>query len=1368
MLKRSTYLVALLTLLLHHFSFAQQEGDVVFKHGDRVNFIGNSITHSGEFQNFIWLYYATRFPDQRVTFYNSGIWGDNAGSFLRRMDHDILVRPAEWSVVMAGMNDVNRGLYAASRQNEAGIEEQKQRALTDYKANMEQVIQRLLQANTQVILQKPSIYDQTGDLPAENLVGVNDALQKCTIIIEQLAEQYNLKVVDYWTILNRLNQQVQATNPAATLISNDRIHPGTAGNFIMAYQFLKDTGAPRYVADISLENGSVKRCKDCSVTDLKTNEGDIEFTYLAKSLPYPVSPEAASALDLVPFSQELNAELLQVAKLPKGDYTLTIDGVFISNYTSEELSKGVNLALKQNTPQYKQAMQVGAQVALYRSLQRKLRDIKRVEINYLPDALKNAPFPDVKAYLENLKSTNAPVYAANKSLFDAYLLEKPVQQQTEVQMASVADHIYTINKPKARIMRISRGAQADPNAQYTHTWEFDEPVIGNRVEGWTIVNYTGAHTTEGLLNLTASTTYNHIRYDVPASHAIDPEQSKTAVLRLMNKTGIGRARFYWWGSAATAAYIEFDISANDTEVKEYRIDLSRDPRWSGQISIVRFDVPNVLHPVFFGNTVHIDAVKLSTEEVPLPEPVPLEPMPDREPAPFGVNLSGAEFGSNIPGVFNTDYTYPNATELTYFKSKGLNLVRMPFKWERIQPELGGALDPAELARIRAFIKAARERNMWILLDMHNYGRKVVNGVEYIIGDPALSITSVADVWEKLAQEFKADENIWGYGIMNEPHDMLASTPWVTIAQAIINKIRETDSETTIVVGGDSWSSPVRWPAASDNLKNLVDPSDNLIFEAHVYFDDDASGKYDQAYDGEQANPTIGITRSAPFVKWLRDNGLKGFMGEYGVPDDDPRWLVALDNMLEYLRNNCINGTYWSAGPWWHTYRLAVEPIGGVDRPQMAVLEKYKTANTVCTKEEEEDPQTHIWEFNGAVAGNMVDGWTIVNYTNASSSEGILNLTVSQSYQHIKYDVPPSNAIEPTKSKYAVIRLKNETADTKARFYWWGPAGDNVANYVEFDISGNDTDFKEYTVDLSQNPSWTGKSSIRLIRFDVPALAGAASIGKAVRVDQVKLLSALPPALAYTWHFNEPVANNKADGWNIINYTNAQTVNGVLSLTAAQSFNNIRYDVPASSPVDPGLYKFVTIRLKNETADTKARFYWWGPVGDNVANFVEFDISSNDTDFKEYTVALAPEALWTTKSSIRIIRFDVPSPVSAVSLGKTVSIDYIRLASDQQLSLGSLASNAVAKGPAADVEKDKFFVRATSGRNILVNARAVEGTEGVLLITDMLGRKVAEKPYHFFAGDNQLEVPVPKLSSGLYIATFYNQKEKVSKKFIVQF
>ncbi|KAB1066827.1 cellulase family glycosylhydrolase [Tamlana haliotis] len=315
--------------------------------------------------------------------------------------------------------------------------------------------------------------------------------------------------------------------------------------------------------------------------------------------------------------------------------------------------------------------------------------------------------------------------------------------------------------------------------------------------------------------------------------------------------------------------------------------------------------------------------------------------------PFGINLAGADFGSNMPGTFGVDYTYPTASELDYYKSKGLTLIRLPFKWERIQPTLNGSLNLNELQRIKTVLNSAENRDMKVILDLHNYCRYKLNGQEMIIGSSQLNITHIKDLWTKLAIEFKDYSNIWGYGIMNEPHDLLPNASWFDTAQDIINGIRTQDAQTSIIVAGDSWSSAERWLQYSDNLKNLNDTSNKLIFEAHVYFDNDASGKYDANYDAEGAYPNIGIDRVAPFVNWLQANNLNGFVGEYGVPADDNRWLTALDNFLDYLSQNCINGTYWAGGPWWGNYILSVEPDGSTDKPQMAILEKHLSTTSTC-------------------------------------------------------------------------------------------------------------------------------------------------------------------------------------------------------------------------------------------------------------------------------------------------------------------------------------------------------------------------------------------------------------------------------------
>ncbi|HEY1055142.1 MAG TPA: SGNH/GDSL hydrolase family protein [Emticicia sp.] len=607
------FILLLSFFFIKQFSYAQYRADSYFKNGDKITFIGNSITHgtisTGRFHNYILLYYATRFPNERIAVYNAGIWGDNVNGMGRRMEDDYGVRNAQYSLVMAGMNDVNRSLYDPARQEEVGIETQKQRALSDYKAYYKVLIQKLLAANTKVILQKPSIYDQTATIATPNMIGVNDALQACNVIIDELAAEFNLETVDYWTILNSLNQQVQLADPSTTLISNDRIHPAADGNLIMAYQFLKTTNAPKYVSNTEIESGVISKNEFCEITDLATTSTTVSFKYKAESLPFPVTNDVDRALSLIPFQSDLNMERLKVTGLAPGKYGLEIDGKFISSFTNSELTTGVNLALFENTPQYVQTLAVKEKTDAHRDLQVKLRDIKLIEINYLAKSLWT-DFTAATAYINDLKNRNVQPYVSQKSRFDAYLVNKPNESVLEDELGSLIDEIYTLSKPEEHSILIS------PNVQ-THSWEFNHPVINNQIEGWTILNYTNANTTNSILTLNAAQTYCYIRYDT-ALGPIEPLISKKVVIKLKNNTSETKARFYWWGTNATAAFIEFPMSANDTDYKEYTIDLNNDARWSGHINYIRFDVPSPVYPVSIGQTVNVDYIKLTENNVLLP------------------------------------------------------------------------------------------------------------------------------------------------------------------------------------------------------------------------------------------------------------------------------------------------------------------------------------------------------------------------------------------------------------------------------------------------------------------------------------------------------------------------------------------------------------------------------------------------------------------------------------------------------------------------------------------------------------------------------------------------------------------------------
>ncbi|WP_455497256.1 cellulase family glycosylhydrolase [Coprobacter sp.] len=360
-------------------------------------------------------------------------------------------------------------------------------------------------------------------------------------------------------------------------------------------------------------------------------------------------------------------------------------------------------------------------------------------------------------------------------------------------------------------------------------------------------------------------------------------------------------------------------------------------------------------------------------------------LPDINQPLFGVNLSSA-CGGSVHGTVGTEYRYPTKNDLYYFKSKGVRLIRFPFRWERVQHELNGELDANEaksdIKAMKEFIAEAGRIGMYVMPDMHNYCRYTINGTKHVLGEGVVTQEHMADVWKKLAAEFKDYKNIWGYDIQNEPYG-LGTDVWKNAAQAIINAIREVDTETAIVIEGESYASSSTWPTTSGKLIDLTDPSDNLIFQAHCYFDRDKSGLYQfENYDQEVRSENQHINRLKPYVDWLKENNQRGILGEFGVPRSDVRWLTMLDEVLEYLKDNGVSGTYWVAGWGYEDDKVSVQPKINdskdsnykpdrfFERAQMRILEKYFPVSESTNNQMTETEDNAISVYPNPVVGNV--------------------------------------------------------------------------------------------------------------------------------------------------------------------------------------------------------------------------------------------------------------------------------------------------------------------------------------------------------------------------------------------------------------
>lgn len=302
----------------------------------------------------------------------------------------------------------------------------------------------------------------------------------------------------------------------------------------------------------------------------------------------------------------------------------------------------------------------------------------------------------------------------------------------------------------------------------------------------------------------------------------------------------------------------------------------------------------------------------------------------------GVNLAGGEFGSG-PGKYGTSHIYPSDQTLAYFAGKGMNVIRLPFKWERLQPRLNGPLDADELNRLKDVVRRAALMGLTTILDPHNYAGYA--GAK--LGTGNVTSNAFADFWRRLAPHF-ADQEDAVFLLMNEPAGITAAT-WLKAANAGIRAIRKTGANNLIMVPGTIWTGASHWFEDQDGgsnaelLQEINDPLDRFVFDIHQYLDADFSGTGATCPGVQDA-----ILSLEGVSGWFRQHGYAGFLGEFGGTSS-PDCLSGLSEVAEYINSQgdvWIGWAAWAGGEWWGQYPLSLQPIEGIDRPQMKALEPF--------------------------------------------------------------------------------------------------------------------------------------------------------------------------------------------------------------------------------------------------------------------------------------------------------------------------------------------------------------------------------------------------------------------------------------------
>ena len=434
-----------------------------FHAGDRVAFVGNSITDGGHYHSYIWLYYMTHFPDMRIICFNAGIGGDAVNQIYDRFDADVFAKKPNVITLTWGMNDT--GYFEWFRKDAQDFMDKRlvEQTYKNY-ALLEDKLKQRPDIRKIIILGSP--YDETTKSNPKNLYPKKSAqFQKVIDFQAASAKTNGWGVVDFFHPMTAINQREQAKDSLFSLTPNDRIHPDNDGHLVMAYLFLKTQGlANKPVADIGINAKSKKifKAENCRILAVTGSADSISFNYLANSLPYPIDTiprswgnrkKQSEALKLVPFTQEFNREILTVKGLKGGNYNLLIDGELMGNMTDQQLAAGINLAEITNTPEYQQAVQIRELNEERWDIERRLRMYMWMEYDFLKG--KNLLYKDNNAAMDSVKkyaqkdlfvNGNKDNYsrARYKTLRDAWQKEQDV----------LTDQIYAINKPQSHLIKI--------------------------------------------------------------------------------------------------------------------------------------------------------------------------------------------------------------------------------------------------------------------------------------------------------------------------------------------------------------------------------------------------------------------------------------------------------------------------------------------------------------------------------------------------------------------------------------------------------------------------------------------------------------------------------------------------------------------------------------------------------------------------------------------------------------------------------------------------------------------------------------------------------------------------------------------------
>jgi len=317
---------------------APAPGGLLLRPGDRLAICGDSITEQKMYSRLMETYLTVCVPELKVTVRQYGWSGETAEGFLNRMKNDCLRFQPTVATTCYGMNDYRYRPYDEANGRW-------------YRERYSAVARAFRESGARVVLGSPGcvgkvaswVKSASGTVEEHNL-----SLCELRNIGIEIAAREGVRFADvFWPMFTAGFAARKKYGEEYAVAGKDGVHPGWAGQLIMAYAYLRAMGLDGDLGTftVDLKAGKAAATAGHQVDSYK----DGVLTVTSRRYPFCAAGEPdkdgsiRSGMTLVPFCADLNRLTLVVKGGGAAGYRVTW-GEASRIYTPEQLARGVNLA----------------------------------------------------------------------------------------------------------------------------------------------------------------------------------------------------------------------------------------------------------------------------------------------------------------------------------------------------------------------------------------------------------------------------------------------------------------------------------------------------------------------------------------------------------------------------------------------------------------------------------------------------------------------------------------------------------------------------------------------------------------------------------------------------------------------------------------------------------------------------------------------------------------------------------------------------------------------------------------------------------------------------------------------------------------